>query len=169
MSSRNRSSIIGGVILILIGAWFLLVQFFPSIDFIDSLGLSWPAWVVGVGVFLLLMGLVFNAPGMAVPACIVGGIGCLLWYQNATGNWETWAYAWSLIPGFVGVGVILSGLLEGKFRSALSGGGWLIMISLVMFLVFGSVFGAGLLGDYWPLILIFFGLWILIQPLLRRK
>ena len=39
----------------------------------------------------------------------------MLYWQNQTGNWESWAYAWALIPGFVGVGTIVMGLWEGKW------------------------------------------------------
>ena len=107
---------------------------------------------------------------MAVPACIVGGIGGLLYWQNATGNWESWAYAWTLIPGFVGVGIVLSGLLGGEIRQSVSGGGWLILISLVLFTIFGSFFGAlGIVGDYWPVLLILLGLLILIRSLFRSR
>ena len=107
---------------------------------------------------------------MAIPACIVGGIGGILYWQEITGNWESWAYAWTLIPGFVGVGIVLSGLLGGDFRQSARGGGWLIMISLVLFAVFGSFFGGlGLLGPYWPVLLILLGLLVLIRPLFRPR
>ena len=77
-----------------------------------------------VGACLLIFGLLAGAPGMAVPATIVAGIGGILAYQNATGDWTSWSYVWSLIPGFVGLGIMLSALLgdggrEG-FRSGLS-------------------------------------------------
>ena len=53
-----------------------------------------------------------------------------------------------------------------------TGGGTLILISLVMFLIVGSFFGAlglGPLGDYWPALLVALGLLILVQGLLRRR
>jgi hypothetical protein len=111
-----------------------------------------------------------GVPGLAVPAAIAGGIGALLWWQNSTDHWETWAYAWSLIPGFVGVGIILNGLLSGNVRSGLIGGGWLIIISLILFFIFGSFLGGlELFGAYWPILLIALGLLILVGPLLRSR
>jgi hypothetical protein len=107
---------------------------------------------------------------MAVPACIVGGIGGLLYWQNATGNWESWAYAWTLIPGFVGVGIVLSGLLGGDTQQSVRGGAWLILISLVLFTIFGSFLGGlGLLGPYWPVLLIALGLLVLVRSFFRAR
>jgi hypothetical protein len=107
---------------------------------------------------------------MAVPACIVGGIGGLLYYQNASGNWDSWAYAWALIPGFVGVGVILSGLLAGRGRQALIEGGGTVLVSLVLFAVFGSFLGG---GDFpplvWPILLIGAGVLLLLRTLLPSR
>jgi hypothetical protein len=108
---------------------------------------------------------------MAVPACIVAGIGGLLYWQNLTGNWDSWSYAWALIPGFVGVGIILAGLMgEGRLRDAIDGGGTLILISAVMFAIFGSFLGGlELLGDWWPLLLILVGLLVLVRSFFRKR
>jgi hypothetical protein len=154
-----------GILLVLVGILALVLQ---NVSEAPSWLFSWPLIIVGVGVFLLLMGLLVGEPGMAVPACIVGGIGGLLYYQNATGNWESWSYAWALIPGFVGLGILVSGLVEGKGIGAVREGGWLLIISAVLFLVFGSFLGnLDLLGPYWPLILVAIGVLILVGPLLR--
>jgi hypothetical protein len=38
-----------------------------------------------------------------------------------------------------------------------------------MFAIFGSAFGGeNLLGLYWPVLLILFGLWLLVSAILRR-
>ena len=166
MRKSQRSNLASGLALILIGAVFLVVQFVPGLH----IWVSWPLIIVGVGVLLLVIGLLTGVPGMAVPACVVGGIGGLLYWQNATGNWESWAYAWALIPGFAGVGEILSGLLGGDLRRSLVPGGWLILISLILFAIFGSFFGAiGVLGTYWPVLIIALGVLSLIRPLLSRR
>jgi hypothetical protein len=156
------------LVLVLLGIWFLGVQFVPNLQ--DYAPLSWPLIIIGVGIVLLMMAVLGGVPGLAVPACIVGGIGGLLYWQNAAGNWESWSYAWALIPGFVGVGAILAGLLGGNTREATRGGGWLILFSLVLFAVFGSFFGAlGTVGNYWPVLLILLGLLVLIRSLIRRR
>ena len=106
---------------------------------------------------------------MAVPACIVGGVGGLLYWQNLSGQWETWSYAWTLIPGFVGVGVILSGILSGQTAQSLRDGGRTIMVSLVLFVVFGSLLGGNLTGIVWPSLLIGAGILLLVGNLPRGR
>jgi len=170
MKRRYRSNIVLGLLLLIIGGWFLVQQLYPGLRIWEDLSFSWPWFVMGTGAFLLLLGLLVGAPGLAVPATIVGGIGALLYWQNATGNWESWTYTWALIPGFVGLGIILSGLLEGKIRGALSGGGTLIIISVILFAIFSSILGGqNLLGPYWPVLLILLGIWIIVRTLLRPR
>jgi len=170
MRQRQGCSVIIGLGLVLIGAWFLAVQFVPGMEGIIQIEFTWPFILIAVGVFLLLLGVATGAAGLAVPASIVGGLGVLFYFQNASGNWESWSYTWALIPGFVGVGIILAGLLEGAFRQSLSAGGSMIVISLVLFVVFASLLGGlNLLGPYWPALLILLGLWILFRGLLRSR
>lgn len=160
---RDRKSALGtGILLIGLGLFFLARQIFP--EFLGWRGLlTWPFSIMGVGFFLLLLGLATGNPGMAVPACIVGGIGGLLYWQNLTGNWASWAYAWTLIPGFAGVGVVLEGLLSGRLDKV-KGGGWSILVSLVMFAIFASFLGGPqLLGVYWPVLLILLGVIALVR------
>ena len=168
MDRRRRSSLATGLVLILIGALIFATQLVPGWE----TWFQWPLFIVGIGAVLLVIGLLTRVPGLAVPACIVGGIGGLLYYQNVTGDWDSWAYAWALIPGFVGVGVIVAGVLGGRFRKPLREGGQLILISLVMFLAFGSflgLIGLGPLGQYWPVLLIALGVLILFNRLIFRR
>jgi hypothetical protein len=170
MDSRSRSNLAGGIVLILIGALFLIGQLSPGVyDWLDPAE-NWPLIVIGVGVLLLVIGLLSGAPAMAVPASIVAGIGGLLYWQNATGNWDSWAYAWTLIPGFVGVGVIISGLLGGQARKAFVDGGRTIMVSLVLLAIFGSFLGRNdFSGPIWPILLIVVGVIVLLQTLVRSR
>jgi len=169
MNTNRRSGLVGGVILIVLGIAFLAAQSMPGWRSWLRAEDSWPLIVIGVGVVLFVLALAMNTPSLAVPGCIVGGIGCILFYQNATGHWESWAYAWALIPGFVGLGGLISGLLEGRARSVLAPNLWLILISLVAFVVFGSFLGLGRFTAYWPILLVLGGLLILGQALFRRR
>lgn len=173
MTSSQRSALAGGVFLILLGIVFLAGQLMPGLWAWVN-GFSWPLIVIGVGVLLLIIGILSNAPGMAVPACIVGGIGLVLFWQNQTGNWESWAYAWALIPGFVGVGTVLMGIWEGKW-SSVRGGLWLMLISAIMFVIFGSLMGGpfaegwGFISKWWPVALILLGVLSLIDYMTRPR
>jgi hypothetical protein len=166
MDRRRRSSLAGGLLLILLGALILAVQLVPGIQ----VWFSWPWIIIGLGVALLVLGSATGLPGLAIPACIIGGMGGILYYQNATGDWDSWAYIWALIPGFVGLGIVVSGLLEREGGAAIRAGSWLVLISVVLFSVFGSFFGAlGMMGEYWPALLILLGLVLLVSALLRGR
>jgi peptidoglycan/LPS O-acetylase OafA/YrhL len=108
---------------------------------------------------------------MSIPAAIVAGIGGILYYQNANDDFASWSYMWTLIPGFVGVGTILAGLLGEHTRSNLARGLNLIGISAVMFLVFATLFGGvGILGPNGAAIaLIVLGVYILLRGFLRNR
>jgi len=168
MDNRARTAAIGGTLLILLGALLLLIQVSPALRETLAIVWSWPLVVVAVGVGLFAMGLLTGSPGMAVPACIVAGIGGILFWQTQTGNWFSWAYAWTLIPGFVGIGMILQALLgEGGRQQALKGAE-AILNSLILFLIFGSLFGGlTLLGPYWPALLIVAGAVQLVRRVLK--
>ncbi len=167
MDKRKRTSIFGGVILILIGGLLFAAQIMPDLipDFWRVF--SWPWIIVGVGLFLLALGAVVGEPGMAVPATIVSGIGGILAYQFYTSDWTSWSYIWALIPGFVGLGIILMSLLGGD--ASISDGGKLLLISFVLLAVFGSFFGAiGMAGKYWPVLLILLGAFLLVRSFFRK-
>jgi hypothetical protein len=166
---EKRGSIIGGLILISVGLLFLLLQASPELAAQINLELQWPLIIVGVG-FLFLVGAVLGTASLAVPGMIIGGIGALLYYQNLTGNWASWAYAWALIPGFVGLGVILMGLLDSSERSQIRGGVTLIIISLILFAIFGGFLGGlGIFAKFWPVLLILAGILILLRNWGNRR
>jgi hypothetical protein len=174
MQKRNRTQLVLGILLILVAGWLIATRLFPDLGNIIHLPpFEWPMWVVLVGAMLLVLGLLVGAPGMAVPACIVAGIGGILYYQNATGNWQSWAYLWTLIPGFVGVGTILAGVLGDGFKQSLRHGLNTILVSVVLFAIFSGIFGVwASFGPYTQYILIgllfLVGIWFIVRAFLRR-
>jgi hypothetical protein len=163
-----------GVLLIGAGIFFLVGQ---------QLGVAvewaWPFFVIVPGVVMLAAGLAFRATvGLAIAGSIVTVTGLLLLYQNATGHWESWAYAWALAaPGAPGLGLLLHGLIHGR-PGQRRGGLNTLTVGLVLFLV-GALFFEGVIGISdqalplpgwaWPLALIALGVLVLARGLLRGR
>jgi hypothetical protein len=166
---QNRTNLFLGILLILIGAWLVVTRQVTAVQNWLDQNFAWPMWTIGAGLLVFLIGLLTGAPGMAVPASIIAGIGGILYYQNVTNDFGSWAYMWTLVPGFVGVGTILAGLLGEHTRHNLARGLNLIIISAVMFLVFATLFGGiSLLGDYGvAVVLILLGVYILVRGFVR--
>lgn len=169
---NRRGSLTFGIILILLGAWFLATTFIPEIGaFMDRFA-DWPVWVVGPGLIFMVAALISGVFELFIPGSIISGIGLILYYQSETGDWQSWSYAWALIVVSVGVGVFLSHLFRGEFRKAFSEGGPPIVTGSILFIIFGSIFRATFgqepfFGDYWPILLIAAGLLILGRSLFR--
>jgi hypothetical protein len=170
MQVQSRSRITSGILLILLGLLLLSYQMMPVWWTWLRLEYSWPLAVIGLGLFLLILALLARAPALVVPGCVIAGIGGILYWQNATGNWGSWSYMWTLIPGFIGVGIILAGLMSGtKVLQSVLSGAWTILTSLILFAAFGFVLGGlNIFGVYWPVLLIAAGLLVFLRALIRR-
>lgn len=169
MDRTKRSTLAVGILLVLVGAYFIVANLVPAFNSWLNITMSWPLIVIAVGAGLLVLGLLVGAPEMAIPAVIVAGIGGILYYQNISGNWGSWSYLWTLIPGFSGIGMLLANVLgakgENNLRSALD----TIGTSIVMFVIFGAFFGAfKVLGDYWPLLLVAAGVLLGIRSFIKK-
>ncbi len=174
MNAGQRSRLAVGILLVAAGVAFLALQIMPGLANLFRLNMSWPLIVVLVGALILIVGLLSGAPETAIGASVVAGIGGILYYQDLTGNWATWAYAWSLIPGFAGVGMLLAGLLGSRINRSISRGLNQIIVSIILFLIFGSIFGPmfggfNFLGPYWPVLLVAAGALIIIRAVVRRS
>jgi hypothetical protein len=166
---QNRSTLFLGLLLIALGAWMVVTRQVPSIQAWLNQNFLWPIWLFGAGAIILLIGLVNGNPGMAIPAAIVAGIGGILYYQELNHDYSSWAYMWTLIPGFVGVGSILAGLLGENTSRNIGHGLNQLFISAVLFLIFASFLGGlDILGAYGaPVILILLGVYVLARGFLR--
>jgi hypothetical protein len=105
--NRNMTTIVIGVVLVIIGVLALFGNIFNFIN-MDQL---WPLIVAGVGVaFFIAMALGDKSrAGLAVPGSILVTIGLMMLFMNATNNWEAWSYCWALIIFAVGAGVWIDG------------------------------------------------------------
>ena len=173
MEKRNRTQLVLGLLLIVVAGWLIATRIKPDLANILHLTFEWPMWVMFAGAALLVIGLLVGEPDMAVPASIVAGIGGILYYQNATSHWESWAYMWTLIPGFVGVGKILSGIIGGDFMACLKEGLKLLFTSAILFTIF-TIFNAwtifGSYSGYVPIALLFIlGILLIVRGIMRHK
>ena len=168
---QNRTNLILGLLLILIGGWMILTNQVPALHEWILSHSTGSVYTIGAGALLLLFGLFVGAPGMAIPAAIVAGIGGILYYQDLHHDYSSWSYMWALIPGFVGVGTILTGLLGENTSHNLSRGLRLLVISAVLFLAFGTFFGGlSILGQYGaPILIILLGVYILARGFMRGR
>lgn len=163
---KQKTSIVGGIILILLGLLFLASEILPDyFQFWD-----WPFIIIGLGVVFFIWAIISGNGGLAVPGAILSGIGGIFYYQNMSGDWASWSFIWALIPGFVGIGVIISGIIDRNYKEAFSGGLTLIIISAILFFAFGSFLGLeSNLSQYWPVLLIALGLISLVRALFSSK
>lgn len=163
---NRKSGIVGGTILVLLGLLFLAREIFPNyFSFWD-----WPFIIIGVGFVFLIWAILSGVGGLAVPGSIVAGIGGILYYQNLTGAWDSWAYIWALIPAFIGIGVIIGGIIDRNYKEPLTSGLTLILISAVLFFAFGHFFGLEPeITKYWPALLVVLGLISLVRALFSGK
>lgn len=139
---RWTGLVVGG--LLIVGGLVLLAAQLGGFALSDYLGgLGWPAFVLLPGLALLGLGLLLGEEpgvGLAIAGGIVTTIGLLLWYQDATDHWSSWAYGWALVaPTSVGAAMMLWGALHlrgGVFRAGLGAFG----IGAVLFLLFFGFF-----------------------------
>ncbi len=134
---RNAGAIAGGVALIAFGLLVLLGQIFARTDFWKNM---WPIFPIALGVifYVVMFAGGKGAAGFAIPATIITMIGLILLFQNLTGQWETWSYAWALIVFAVGLGIYIMGLYTGKDADK-KGGKVVMRVGLILFLVFGTI------------------------------
>lgn len=171
MSRSNRTQLVLGILLVLAGVIYFLAPQFPALRALTQIQFEWPFYVVGAGILILIIGLLTGAPSMAIPAAIVAGIGGILYYQNRTGDWASWSFLWTLIPGFVGVGTLIAAVLGEDTRRNLGHGLNLLVISAGLFLAFAAIFQRlNFLGGYGPAaLLVLLGLYIIGRGLMRGR
>lgn len=174
----RRAVLIVGSILVLGGIAALALRL-AGVDVVDFVGESgWPLFVIVPGLVLLAASLFPAAPrgvGFAIAGSIVTVVGLLLLYQESSGHWESWAYAWALVgPGGAGLGLLAYGLLF-RQRDLVTPGLLLVAIAAVLFTggfwFFETIFDSGRvpadLETWWPVALIGAGVIVLVAGFVR--
>ena len=139
----------------------------------------WPFFILVPGVMMLILSTrASEEPGeaFAIPGGMVTLLGLLLFYQNLTGHWASWAYTWVLIaPTGVGLGQLIYGISEGLPDRVKSGKNLItigLAIAAVGFIFFELVLNIsglnlGIAG--WGIVLILLGTLTLVRPFLSKK
>lgn len=166
-----------GVLLIAVGAGALAMREFGT-NILPSIGVwGWPLFIIVPGVLLLGLSLVPAPPrgiGLATAGAIVTTVGLLLLYQWRTGHWESWAYAWTLIPLGTGVAMALYGLFA-RARNLVTSGLWMAAIAALLFGA-GAWFFEGLFagedrlvdaGNWWPVAVVALGAILIVRAIIN--
>ncbi len=146
-NERNTRAL--GLLLLAAGAWILIARFI-HIDLGDWL---WPFWIIVPGGIIMALGFRDthrSNEGLVTFGSIVAVTGIILFVQNITGQWQSWAYAWALLfPGSIGLGRYLWGKRAGN-TAAVQSAEKTLRVALVLFAAFGfffeSVLGIGGFG-----------------------
>ena len=178
-SNERSPAPILGVLLVLIGLFFVVMQAF-EFDWLRIFQAS-PYLFSGIGLILFVLALI--AGGRRGETLVVLGsmmtmVGLLLLYQDRTGRWASWTYAWTLVtPTSIGIGFLIYGFLKRQPELTRRGlrmtavGLALFLVFLVLFEVifnFNSLFTG--LTNYLPaMILISIGAVILVVNWARRR
>ena len=138
----SSSALTLGAILVIVG----ILLFVGQLTGFSVGELGWPLIVIGIGIVLMAVGLLVNREqGLVIAGTITTTVGLVLLYQDQTGHWESWAYAWALVgPAASGLGLIIWGLRSGS-PSDVRNGTWSLLGGLAFFLV-GYLFFEGVIG-----------------------
>lgn len=174
---RHTTAPLVGIALLAIGVGALALRQF-GVDFGELGGTnSWPLLVIVPGLILIGSAFVPAPPigvGFAISGAIVTTVGLLLSYQQASGHWESWAYAWALLPTAAGLAMTVYGSAARR-DSLTSVGLRLAGIGALMFVIglwyFETVFDTGRvpfdLATWWPVIPLLAGLLLTARAFIR--
>lgn len=148
-----------GSILIGVGLLLLLLQLLGHAGHY-----LWPLFILAPGVVMILLaGMSGSARSLATAGSIVAGIGAILLVQTVFDYFQSWAYAWALIPFFAGGGMVYASHYEHDARLAERGRDmmrWAAIAFAVLGVLFEVlIFKGGLFGGRFvaPVILIVIG------------
>jgi hypothetical protein len=168
-----------GAALILVGIVAMLLRQ-AGVQLFEEIGQwGWPFFIIVPGLVLLALSLVPATPkgvGFAIAGAIVTTVGAILLYQSRFDHYESWAYAWALIPAAAGAALALYGLFATQ-RSMVRTGSWLVVLGGVLFIA-GAWFFEGVFagdqrvidaGNWWPVGVIVLGAIVLARAFLFQR
>jgi hypothetical protein len=160
--------LVAGAIMIAFGLLALFSQLFRGFSFWSYL---WPVIIIAIG-GLFFVGMFAGGKsmaGLAIPGSIIGGIGLLLFIQNLTKGWESWAYGWTVILILVGLGIFIMGLYAGDIQRR-QAGLKVMKVGAILFVIFGGIFEMifsaarpyGIQQYIFPVLLVLLGIYLVV-------
>ena len=165
MENTNRGTAILGTFLIAIGVVYLLLTLVPGVQTFQT----WPIiFYFLAGAFFLPVFLWPSArrglAGLYIPGSIMLILGLIFTYDVLTQDWASWAYAWLLIPGGVGLGLFLGSAICNWGRGSLQTGLWMLGVDLGLFALFATIFGSNpVIRMIGPFLIILAGVLVLLR------
>lgn len=168
MEVTNRSLIVMGAILVVLGLLFLGFNFIPG----WSVGMAWPVIFFVLAAGFYIPAFIFPSQrqwiaSLFIPGSILLALGLIFFYNTTTNDWTSWAYAWLLIVSGVGLGLALAGWYGQWGRSVVVTGVWMIIVTVTLFSLFGALFGGPALKVVAPILLTVGGVLLLWRALKR--
>jgi hypothetical protein len=163
--------LIPGLVLIGLGAWFLIRALGVNLPGIEAL---WPIFPTIVGLSIFVGWLVSSNKrgnhGMMIPAVINFLVGVFFFgFTFGIFRWPDMAILWPVFPLIVGVSFFVAWLFSGLrdwgmlVPASITGGVGIVGLG---FTVFGQVEAVSSLLKYWPVLLIGLGILVLIGGVL---
>lgn len=151
----KRSTKLPGVILIGLGAYFLLQEL--DIPLLEEY-LSWPVILIVIGIAFLVTSLGSKQQKMLIlPGSILTLLGIYFWGMQ---TYPSWPNHWSFYPGMVGLAFLITYLRTREGSHLVSA-----IILLGVFVVVYLLNDLSMFLNWWPIALILIGLYLI----LRRK
>ncbi len=139
MAEPNGTNNKSALVIITLGIILLVFNFLPGVT--SSQG--W--WLI-----FIFLAIAFFTPaivwpearsGLAalfIPGTIMATMGLIFMYNVLTGDWDSWSYMWTLLPGSVGIGLLLAAKTGNWDPGAGRVGQWLAIFSGAAFILFSS-------------------------------
>jgi len=167
-NKRISGSLVVGIILIALGLLSLIGQIFRGFPFMSYL---WPFIIIGFG-GLFFVGMLAGGKsmaGLAIPGSIISGLGLMMFIQNLTGYWQSWAYSWTIILVLVGLGIFIMGLYTEDLQRR-QAGLRVMKIGAILFIIFGGFFELvlnafrpyGIQQYIFPVLLVVLGIYLVV-------
>jgi hypothetical protein len=145
------------------------ILFYTSLlDAWDAWEWMWPIEVLSLALGFLFAAIYMRVIWLLIPAIIIGANGLVFQFCALTGFWESWAVLWAVEPLSVGVALLIVNL-KARSNGLFIAGAILCAVAALGMIGMSALFpGWILISALGPATLLFVGLLLLINSLLRR-